>query len=64
MKLYGYYRSSAAYRARIALNLKGLKYEYASVNLSKNESWGEEYRRINPQAIVPALEDEGVIVPQ
>jgi maleylpyruvate isomerase len=64
MKLYGFYRSSASYRARIALNLKGLKYEYASVNLLKNESWGEEYRRVNPQAIVPALEDGGVVVPQ
>ena len=64
MKLYGYFRSSASYRARIALNLKGLKYEYASVDLLKNESWGEEYRRMNPQAIVPALEDDGVIVPQ
>ena len=64
MKLYGFYRSSASYRARIALNLKGLKYEYASVNLLKNESWGEEYRRVNPQAIVPALEDDGVVVPQ
>jgi maleylpyruvate isomerase len=64
MKLYGFYRSSASYRARIALNLKGLEYEYASVNLLKDESWREEYRRINPQAIVPALEDDGVIVPQ
>jgi len=64
MKLYGYYRSSASYRARIALNLKGLMYEYASVNLLKDESWGEEYRRINPQAIVPALEDDGVVVAQ
>jgi maleylacetoacetate isomerase len=68
MKLYGYYRSSASYRARIALNLKGLKYDYVSVNLLKDETLSEEYRRINPQAIVPALEDDGVqggvIVPQ
>jgi maleylpyruvate isomerase len=64
MKLYGYFRSSAAYRVRIALNLKGLKYEYAAVNLARDEAAGEEYRRINPQAIVPALEDDGVIVPQ
>lgn len=64
MKLYGYFRSSAAYRARIALNLKGLKYQYAPVNLLKDEAWSEEYRRINPQGIVPALEDDGVIVPQ
>ena len=68
MKLYGYFRSSAAYRARIALNLKGLKYEYVAVNLAKDEAEGDEYRRINPQAIVPALEDDsvgdGIIVPQ
>lgn len=68
MKLYGYFRSSAAYRARIALNLKGLKYEYAAVNLAKDEAGGDEYRRINPQAIVPALQDDagddGIIVPQ
>lgn len=64
MKLYGYFRSSASYRARIALNLKGLKYEYAAVNLLEGETEGEEYRRINPQAIVPALEDQGVIIPQ
>jgi maleylacetoacetate isomerase len=64
MRLYGFFRSSASYRARIALNLKGLKYEYVSVNLSKNESWSEAFRRVNPQGIVPALEDRGVIVPQ
>ncbi|HVB81163.1 MAG TPA: maleylacetoacetate isomerase [Candidatus Binataceae bacterium] len=64
MKLYGYYRSSAAYRVRIALNLKGLEYEYAAVNLAKDEAGGDEYRRINPQAIVPALEDDGAIIPQ
>lgn len=43
MKLYGYFRSSAAYRARIALNLKGLKYEYVAVNLAKDEAEGNEY---------------------
>jgi maleylpyruvate isomerase len=64
MKLYGFFRSSASYRARIALNLKGLKYEYASVNLLKDETLGAEYRRLNPQAIVPVLEDKGVIVAQ
>lgn len=65
MKLYGYFRSSAAYRTRIALNLKGLKFDYAAVNLARNESAGAAYRRINPQAIVPALEDDGgAIIPQ
>jgi maleylpyruvate isomerase len=68
MKLYGFFRSSASYRVRIALNLKGLEYEYASVDLLKDETRGEDYRRINPQAIVPTLQDDGVddgiIVPQ
>jgi maleylacetoacetate isomerase len=64
MKLYGYFRSSAAYRVRIALNLKGLEYDYAAINLAADEAAGEEYRRINPQAIVPTLEDDGAIVPQ
>ncbi len=64
MRLYGFFRSSASYRARIALNLKGLRYEYAAVILLKDETLTEEYRRINPQAIVPALEDDGVVVPQ
>ena len=68
MKLYGFYRSSASYRTRIALNLKGLEYEYASINFLKDEAAGEAYRRINPQGIVPALQDDdvdnGIIVPQ
>ena len=64
MKLHGYYRSSASYRVRIALNLKGLPYEYVSVNLVRSESAGPEYRKLNPQAIVPTLEDEGALITQ
>jgi len=57
VKLHGYFRSSAAYRVRIALNLKKLPYEQASVHLTRNGGWqwSEEYRAINPQRRVPAL---------
>ena len=58
MKLYGYFRSSAAYRVRIALGLKGLPYEYAAVHLRKDEQSAEAYRTLNPAQLVPALVDE------
>jgi maleylacetoacetate isomerase len=64
VKLYGYWRSSASYRARIALNLKGLAWEYAPVNLLRGESAGAEYRKLSPQAIIPTLEDNGLVIPQ
>ena len=59
MKLYNYFRSSASYRVRIALNLKGLSYEYLSVHLTRNggEQFNEQYRAINPQSLVPSLQD-------
>ncbi len=56
MKLYSYYRSSAAYRVRIALNLKGLPYHYVPVNLLQGEQQAEAYLAVNPQGLVPALE--------
>ena len=60
MKLYGYWRSSATYRVRIACALKGVDYSYAPVNLLKNEQNAPAYRRISPQGLVPALvTDEG-----
>lgn len=59
MTLYGYYRSSAAYRVRIALNLKGLDYEQVPVNLLDGEEQGDAYRAINPQGLVPVLEVAG-----
>lgn len=59
MKLYSYYRSSAAYRVRIALNLKGLPYDYVAVNLLHSEQKSEEYMARNPQGLLPALELEG-----
>jgi maleylpyruvate isomerase len=59
MKLYGYFRSSAAFRVRIALNLKGLAYEQASIHLRRNDQAKPEYRRVNPQGLVPAIEIDG-----
>ena len=61
MKLYSYFRSSAAYRARIALNLKGVAYDTAAVHLTKDggQHKGPEYARINPQMRVPALAPSG-----
>lgn len=55
MKLLGYWRSSATYRVRIALALKGVEYEYAPVNLLKGEQTDAAYLRKNPQALVPTL---------
>ncbi len=55
MKLYTAFRSSAAFRARIALNLKGLDYEPAFVHLARGEHRKPEYAAINPQALVPTL---------
>jgi maleylpyruvate isomerase len=56
MILYDYFRSSAAYRVRIALNLKGVEYEKAPVNLLDGEQLGEDYRKRNPQRLVPMVE--------
>jgi maleylacetoacetate isomerase len=66
VQLYDYFRSSASYRVRIALNLKGLPYEVVPVNLVRNggEQLSAEYRRINPDALVPALVDEGAALTQ
>jgi maleylacetoacetate isomerase len=57
--LYDYYRSSASYRVRIALNLKGLDYERVPVNLLESEQKDEAYRARNPQGFVPMLEADG-----
>ena len=66
MKLYSYYRSSAAYRVRIALNLKQLPYETVGVHLLKNggEQKQSAYRAKNPQKLVPALEDNEQVFTQ
>nr|WP_321396532.1 maleylacetoacetate isomerase [Emcibacter sp.] len=57
LALYGYYRSSAAYRLRIALNLKGLDYENIPVSLLAGEHRNEDYLKLNAQGLVPALKD-------
>lgn len=59
MKLYGFSRSSAAFRVRIALNLKGLAYEDEFIHLRRGEQRGSEYLAVNPQGLVPALEADG-----
>ena len=65
MKLYSYFRSSAAYRVRIALNLKQLEYDIEPVNLVSGEQRGESYAAINPLGLVPSLEmDDGRIISQ
>lgn len=64
MKLYGYFRSSATYRVRIALNLKGIPYNSAPVHLVRGEQFESGYRRINPQSVVPTLDDHGTILTQ
>ena len=57
--LYDYFRSSAAYRIRIALNLKGVDYESRQVDLRAGEQRSEAYRALNPQGLVPMLEIDG-----
>jgi maleylpyruvate isomerase len=66
MKLYTFFRSSASYRVRIALNLKGLSYEQVPIHLRRGggEQFSAAYKAINPQALVPALEDSGRILTQ
>ena len=62
--LYDYYRSSAAYRVRIALNLKGVEYEQRPVNLLESEQKSDEYRALNPLGLVPMLEIDGLKLTQ
>lgn len=64
MQLHSYFRSSASYRVRIGLNLKGLQYDYCPVNLLKGEQRESDYRALNPQGLVPALVDGDQVLTQ
>lgn len=64
MKLYDYCRSSAAYRVRIALNMKGLEYEQIPVSLLEAEHRSDAHLARNPQGLIPSLEDKGSIINQ
>jgi maleylacetoacetate isomerase len=62
MRLYSFFRSSAAFRVRIALNVKGVDYETVSVNLPGAEHRDTKFRALNPQATIPTLDDDGTIL--
>lgn len=64
MELYSYFRSSASYRVRIALALKGLTPDYHGVHLVKNEQLGESYAAVAPSRLVPALRDGDAVLTQ
>ncbi|HEY4986628.1 MAG TPA: maleylacetoacetate isomerase [Bradyrhizobium sp.] len=65
MKLHGYFRSATSYRVRIALNLKGLSVEHLPHHLRKGEQRAPDYLRLNPQGLVPTLEDDsGAVLTQ
>lgn len=65
MKLYSYYHSSAAYRVRIALELKGLAFELQAINLLEGEHHGQAYLALNRQGLVPTIEtDDGRVITQ
>lgn len=66
MKLYDYASSSAAYRVRIALNLKGIAYERVNIDLLKDggQQHSDTYRSVNPQELIPALETEAGVLAQ
>jgi maleylpyruvate isomerase len=64
MKLYNYFRSGTSHRLRIALNLKGLDAQYVPVDLRAEEHLRDEFRAVNPQMLVPALEHDGRVLIQ
>jgi maleylpyruvate isomerase len=64
MKLYSFFRSSAAFRTRIALNLKGLAFDQVPINLRANEQRSDAYLKVNTMGIVPTLIDQDVAIDQ
>ena len=64
MKLYGYYRSSASYRIRIVLNIKGVDWEYVPVALDKGEQRETSHRERNPMQLVPVLDTGDALLAQ
>jgi maleylacetoacetate isomerase len=64
VKFYGYFRSSAAYRCRIAFNLKGVETDFVPIHLRRGEQNKEAYFRVNPQGLVPALAVDGHVLTQ
>ena len=64
LTLYAYWRATAPYRVRIGLNLKGLPFDYAPVNLLGAEQRGDRYGALNPQHLVPTLDADGLLLTQ
>ena len=66
IKVYNYFRSSASYRVRIALNFKGLPYEYVPVHLLKDggQQLAPSFRTLNPDSLIPVLDDQGQVLTQ
>ncbi|MGX1308721.1 maleylacetoacetate isomerase [Amorphus suaedae] len=64
MTFYGYFRSSSAYRCRIAFNLKGVEVDFRPVHLRKGEQKADDYRTLNPQGLVPTLVDGDTVLTQ
>jgi maleylacetoacetate isomerase len=66
MQLHTFFRSSASYRVRIALNLKDIRYDTVAVHLSSNggEQFGADFDAVNPQHLLPVLVDDGLVLPQ
>jgi maleylpyruvate isomerase len=64
MQLYNFFRSGTSHRLRIALNLKGLAYDYVAVDLRTEEHLGAAFKALNPQGLVPALADGELVLTQ
>jgi maleylpyruvate isomerase len=64
MQLHNFFRSGTSHRLRIALNLKGLRYDYVAVDLRKNAHQGAAFKALNPQGLVPALVDGDRVLTQ